>query len=158
MGQDGAQGLSRQPCGIDHDGGIVTGKFRDLLRERTFGDDVSKGRVFLRAVGRDDMTAEGEFILDLLETFDEDPLRDQTLCVAVAQKMQQLVRGRLDIEGHGDAAHLLNAEIGDDELRTVGEHDPPPCPPFPGRATADGFPGRMRPGSAPGRSTVFHPG
>jgi hypothetical protein len=28
----------------------------------------------------------------------------------------------LHVQGYGDAADLLDAEVGDDELRTVGEH------------------------------------
>ena len=122
MGEDGAEGLSREPRGVDHDGGIVARKLRDLLCEGTFGDDLPERGILLRSVGRDEVAAEGEFVPDLLEALRQRPLRDQALRVAVSQKMQQLVRGGLDVEGHGDAADLLDAEIGDDELRAVGEH------------------------------------
>ena len=67
MGEDGAEGLSREPRGIDHDGGVVAGELRDLLRERTFGDDLPEGGILLRAVGRDEVAAEGEFLPDLFE-------------------------------------------------------------------------------------------
>ena len=42
--------------------------------------------------------------------------------VAVSQKVSQFIRCGLDVQRHGDAAHLLDPEIGDDELRAVGEH------------------------------------
>ena len=108
MGEDGAEGLSRESRGVDHDGGVVARQFRYLLREGALGDDLPEGGCIVRAVGRDDVAAEREFVLYLLEALRQRSLRDQAPGVAVAQEMRQFVRRGLDIEGYGDAADLLD--------------------------------------------------
>ncbi len=122
MGEDGAEGLPRETRGVDHDGGVVARQLRDLLREGASGDDLPEGGCIVRAVGRDDVAAEREFVPYLVKALRQRCLRDQAPGVAVAQKMRQFVRRGLDIEGYGDAADLLDSEIGDDKLGAVGEH------------------------------------
>ncbi len=122
VGEEGAERLSGQSCRVDHDGGVVAFDLRDLRREGTVRDDLPEGGILLQSVRSDEATAEGEFIPDLLEPLCQRPLRDQTFRVAVSKKVAELIRCGLDVQRHGDAADLLNPEIGDDKLRAVGEH------------------------------------
>ena len=122
MGEDGAERLSGQPRRVDHDGGVVAFELRDLRREGTVHDDLPEGGILFQSVRRDEAAAERKFIPDLFEPLGQRPLRDQTSRVAVSEKVAELIRGGLDVQRHGDAADLLNPEIGDDKLRAVGEH------------------------------------
>ena len=91
MGEDGAEWLTRESSGVDHDGGVVARKIRDFLGKGARCDDLPERGCIVRAVGRDDVAAEREFVLYLVEALRQRSLRDQAPGVAVAQEVGQLV-------------------------------------------------------------------
>jgi len=129
VGQDGAQRLAGQPCRVDHHGRVVAAEVRNFRREGPRFDDLPERRILFRPVGFDEVAAEGQFVPNLREPFCEHGLRDQAFGIAVSEKMAEFVGCRLDVQRHGDAAQFLDSEIGDDELRAIGEHDRQLVPP-----------------------------
>jgi len=122
VGENGAQGLSREARGVDHHGRVVLGGVGGLKLEGPVFHGLLHGQRALVHFRQQEVPAGGKPVLDLLEAAGRLGRRDEHLRIAVVEEVLQLVGGGHDVEGHGHGAELLAGEVGDGEFGGVGQH------------------------------------